>query len=114
MVLIQLVFRFEFFPVRFDDAEPTLVLARESGRTLIAVEDVGKCSPWDVDLSGPLLIMIGGEEAGIPEAVLAEADHVVRVPMHGFLPSYNLQAAMAIVAGERLRQRPMGTTDPAA
>ena len=40
----------------------------------------------------------------IPESVLACADDVVRVPMHGFLPSYNLQAAMAVVMGERLRQ----------
>jgi len=29
---------------------------------------------------------------------------VLRIPMHGFLPSYNLQAAMAVVMGERLRQ----------
>jgi tRNA G18 (ribose-2'-O)-methylase SpoU len=28
----------------------------------------------------------------------------VRVPMAGFIPSYNVQAAMAAVAAERLRQ----------
>jgi tRNA G18 (ribose-2'-O)-methylase SpoU len=39
--------------------------------------------------------------------VLARCDDVVRVPMAGFIPSYNVQAAMAAVAGERLRQ--MGT-----
>jgi tRNA(Leu) C34 or U34 (ribose-2'-O)-methylase TrmL len=36
--------------------------------------------------------------------VLAAADRVLRLPMRGFIPSYNLQAAMAAVALERLRQ----------
>jgi TrmH family RNA methyltransferase len=93
-----------FFPVHFADAEATVALARESGRNIVAVEDVGKLAPWQADLSGRLLIMIGGEEGGIPESILSGADCVLRIPMNGFLPSYNLQAAMAVVMGERLRQ----------
>jgi len=93
-----------FFPVHFAEVEPTLALARDCGRKIVAVEDVGKLTPWQVDLSGPLLVIVGGEEGGIPESVLACSDHVLRIPMHGFLPSYNLQAAMAVVMGERLRQ----------
>jgi tRNA G18 (ribose-2'-O)-methylase SpoU len=93
-----------FFPVLFESAEDTVALAREAGRTVVAVEDVGKHAPWEVDLRGPVLIIVGGEEAGISEALRSQADAIVRVPMHGFLPSYNLQAAMAIVMGERLRQ----------
>ena len=93
-----------FFPVHFADATEALELAREAGRRVVAVEDVGEQAPWQVDLTGQLLVVIGGEEAGVPKALLAEADHVVRVPMNGFLPSYNLQAAMAMVMGERLRQ----------
>jgi tRNA G18 (ribose-2'-O)-methylase SpoU len=93
-----------FFPVHFGAAEQTVALARNCGRTVVAVEDVGKLAPWQADLRGPLLAIVGGEEGGIPDALLAAADQVVRVPMHGFLPSYNLQAAMAVVMGERLRQ----------
>jgi tRNA G18 (ribose-2'-O)-methylase SpoU len=40
----------------------------------------------------------------VPPEVLEACDLTVRIPMRGFIPSYNLQAAMAIVAGERLRQ----------
>lgn len=93
-----------FFPVYFEDAEHTLALARASGRTIVAVEDSGKHAPWQVDLRGPLMIVVGGEEGGIPDTLLAQVNQVVRVPMHGFLPSYNLQSAMAVVMGERLRQ----------
>ena len=93
-----------FFPVHFEDAGRSIALARAAGRTIVAVEDVGKHAPWQIDLRGPLMIAVGGEEGGIPDALLAQADQVVRVPMHGFLPSYNLQSAMAVVMGERLRQ----------
>ena len=94
-----------FFPVHFEDAEHTFSLAREAGRTIIAVEDTGKHAPWQVDLRGLLMIVVGGEEDGIPKTLLAQANQTVHVPMHGFLPSYNLQSAMAVVMGERLRQQ---------
>jgi len=48
--------------------------------------------------------VIGGETRGIPAPLLARCDAALRIPMRGFIPAYNLQAAMAIVAGERLRQ----------
>ena len=93
-----------FMPVFWKPAAEVLGLAREAGRRILALEDVGDAAPWDVDLTGPLLLVVGGERHGIPEAVLAAADGVLRIPMRGFIPSYNLQAAMAGVALERLRQ----------
>ena len=48
--------------------------------------------------------MIGGERYGISPELLERCDAVLRIPMAGFIPSYNLQAAMAAVAIERLRQ----------
>ena len=48
--------------------------------------------------------VVGGEHAGVPEGVLAQCDAVVRIPMAGFIRSYNLQAAVAMIAAERMRQ----------
>jgi tRNA G18 (ribose-2'-O)-methylase SpoU len=93
-----------FFPVHWGAAEAVLDGARAAGRRLIAVEDVGKLAPWQADLRGRVLLVIGGEREGLPAGLLARCDAVVRVPMAGFVPSYNLQAAMAAVAAERLRQ----------
>ena len=42
--------------------------------------------------------------AHLHASILDLADAVLSIPMRGFLPSYNLQAAMAVVMGERLRQ----------
>jgi RNA methyltransferase, TrmH family len=93
-----------FFPVAWEPAERVIEASRAAGRRVVAVEDVGSRTPWEVDLTGPLLMVVGGEHAGVPEGVLAAADDIIRVPMRGFVPSHNLQAAMAVVLGERMRQ----------
>jgi tRNA G18 (ribose-2'-O)-methylase SpoU len=93
-----------YFPVYWRTAADAIDLARAAGRRVLAVEDVGTAAPWEVDLTAPLLLVVGGERHGIPREVLARCDGALRIPMRGFIPSYNLQAAMAMVAGERLRQ----------
>lgn len=93
-----------FLPVHFAEAEETLSRARLCGNRVVAIEDVGRVSPWRADLTGPLLAIVGGEESGIPQEILDRSDVILSIPTLGFLPSYNLQAAMAVVMGERLRQ----------
>jgi 23S rRNA (guanosine2251-2'-O)-methyltransferase len=94
-----------FLPVHWERAERVIEAARRAGRRVLALENVGERAPWEIDLDGPVLLVLGGEERGVPERLLARCDMIVRVPMAGFIPSYNLQAAMAAVAAERLRQR---------
>jgi TrmH family RNA methyltransferase len=93
-----------FMPVFWEPALDVVHAARAAGRRVLAVEDVGEASPFEVDLTQPLLLIVGGERHGIPREVLDAADAALRIPMRGFIPSYNLQAAMAIVVGEHLRQ----------
>ena len=93
-----------YMPVFWMPSREVLRLARAAGRAVIALEDVGTRPPWDVDLTVPALFVVGGERHGIPDDVLRAADCAIRLPMRGFIPSYNLQAAMAAVALERLRQ----------
>jgi tRNA G18 (ribose-2'-O)-methylase SpoU len=93
-----------FMPVFFAAAEPVIAAAARAGRRIIALENAGTSAPWDLDLTGRVHFVVGGEARGIPELVLARCDAVARIPMPGFVPSYNLQAAVAAVASERLRQ----------
>ena len=93
-----------FMPVFWEPALEVISAARAAGRRVLAVEDVGDRSPFETDLTVPLLLLVGGERHGIPPDVLAVCDGALRIPMRGFIPSYNLQAAMAIVVGEHLRQ----------
>jgi len=94
-----------FMPVEWADSETALAAASAAGARVVAIEDVGDTEPWQADLTGPLLLVVGGERHGVPAAVLQAADSIIRIPMAGFVPSYNLQAPMAVVAVEALRQR---------
>jgi tRNA G18 (ribose-2'-O)-methylase SpoU len=93
-----------FLPVFWKSTDVVLAAASHCGRRIVGIEDVGSEAPWDVDLAGPVLFVVGSEADGIPEAALARCDHVVRIPMAGFIRSYNLQAAVAAVSAERMRQ----------
>ena len=50
------------------------------------------------------MLVVGAENAGVSKEVLDAADEIVRLPMPGFIPSYNLQVAISSLAIERLRQ----------
>ena len=94
-----------FLPVAWERAGDVIGAARRAGKRIVGIEDSGTAAPWDVDLTPPLLFVAGGETDGVPRALLARCDVVTRIPMAGFVASYNLQAAVAILAAERLRQR---------
>tara|TARA_B100000686_G_scaffold10812_1_gene10845 strand:- start:4424 stop:5134 length:711 start_codon:yes stop_codon:yes gene_type:complete len=94
-----------FMPVHWVEGDELVARARDSGFRIVSLEDTGTIEPWEEDLTGDVLLVVGGEHDGIPHSILDESDSVIRVPMSGFVPSYNLQAPMAVVAAEALRQR---------
>ena len=94
-----------FMPVHWVDGDDLVAQAREAGFKIVALEDSGDTAPWDEDLTGNVLLIVGGEHDGISDSILNASDSIIRVPMAGFVPSYNLQAPMAIVSAEALRQR---------
>lgn len=97
-----------FMPVHWVDGGNLVARAREAGFRIVSLEDSGDIEPWDEDLTGSVMLVVGGEHDGIPKAILDSSDSIIRVPMAGFVPSYNLQAPMAVVATEALRQRISG------
>lgn len=93
-----------YFPVVDAGADAAVDAARRAGRRLYALETGGTRTPWEAPLRDPLAIFLGGEAEGIPAAILERMDEVLRIPMRGFIPSYNVQAAAGIVLGEWLRR----------
>ncbi|MEV0150919.1 MULTISPECIES: RNA methyltransferase [unclassified Nonomuraea] len=69
---------------------------KERGLRVLAADGAGKHTLDDVDLSGPTAWIFGNEAWGLPEAILAEADDVVRVPIYGQAESLNLATAAAV------------------
>ena len=90
-----------FIPVIYSSAEEILAACN---RRIVVAEDVGDKAPWNADLTGNVMLVVGAENAGVSKEVLNAADDIVRLPMPGFVPSYNLQVAVSALAIERLRQ----------
>lgn len=57
-----------------------------------------------VDMTGPLAIVMGGEDKGITPTVRKRCDALVRIPMVGHVPSLNVSVSTGVLLFERLRQ----------
>jgi 23S rRNA (guanosine2251-2'-O)-methyltransferase len=87
-----------------DDAAAS---AREAGlRVVCAVADDDATELHDVDLTGGLLLVIGGERRGVTRSFVSRADTLVRVGYgRARAPDLGAAAAAAIIGFEALRQR---------
>lgn len=62
-------------------------------------------APWDVDLNGPTVLVLGGEGKGIRPRVASACDGLVALPQAGRVESLNVSAAAAALLFEAQRQR---------
>ncbi len=60
---------------------------------------------WQVDFSGPLALILGGEGQGIPPLLRKTCDWVASIPLRGQLTSLNVSAAAAVLLYEAVRCR---------
>ena len=67
--------------------------------------DVGGTPPWDLDLSGPVALCLGGEEKGLRARTRKLCDGLVGLPMRGRVESLNVATAASALLFEAVRQR---------
>jgi 23S rRNA (guanosine2251-2'-O)-methyltransferase len=65
---------------------------------------MGGESVWSVNLTGPLAIVLGGEDKGLTAPIRKRCDHIVAIPLAGGLQSLNVSVSAAVVMFERVRQ----------
>jgi len=94
-----------FIPVIYSNTKEIIAKAKQYNLPIIVAEDVGDRGPWDVDMTGDILLVVGAERDGVSQQTLDNADFVVKLPMNGFVPSYNLQVAVSVLAVEALKQK---------
>lgn len=80
------------------------ILKKQGVWTVGAVPAGGKL-PWEMDLTGPVCLVLGGEGEGLRPLVAKSCDFLVSLPMRGRLESLNVSAAAAVLCYEVLRQR---------
>ncbi len=84
-----------------------VTFAREySGQSLALVPRGGGVKQlYEVDMEGPIAILVGNEGAGLSPELIAAATHRVTIPMPGKVESLNAAAAGAVCLFEMVRQR---------
>ena len=70
----------------------------------IATSLDAQASLYNLDLTGPLMVLVGNEGAGLSAELQQAASHRVTIPMPGRVESLNAAAAAAVCFFERVRQ----------
>ncbi len=78
-------------------AEAVRALRKKGYRIVATAPHSDDCLLADLDLSpGPVALMFGTELSGLSDQAMELADEFVRIPMHGFVESFNISVSAAL------------------
>ena len=91
--------------VRYGSAEGCAVacfaaLKARGYRVVVATPHRDECNLEDLGIEEPLALVFGTEEQGLSDYALEQADGYVRVPMSGFIESFNISVCAALILRE--------------
>jgi 23S rRNA (guanosine2251-2'-O)-methyltransferase len=75
------------------------------GVRLLGTADDAPRSVFETDLTGPLALVLGAEDAGLRRLTRERCDALMQIPMHGRVASLNVAVAAGVCLYEALRQR---------
>jgi 23S rRNA (guanosine2251-2'-O)-methyltransferase len=82
-----------------------LVEAKEAGFWIWGADADAEQAPWQVDLTGPTVIVLGGEGKGLRPRVASSCDGLIALPQQGKVSSLNVSSAAAALLFEAVRRR---------
>jgi 23S rRNA (guanosine2251-2'-O)-methyltransferase len=83
----------------------TLKLLKDAGLWVVGAEAAAEKAAREVDLRGPLVLVLGAEGTGLRHLTQANCDFLVRLPQRGAVESLNVSVAAGMLLYESLRQR---------
>lgn len=87
----------------------TLNELKERNIWVIGTSDQAEKSIYDLDLQGPVALVLGAEGEGMRQLTAKTCDELVRIPMQGAVESLNVSVAAGVCLYEALRQRQRGS-----
>ena len=87
----------------------TLGELKERNIWCIGTSDDAEKTIYDVDLTGPVALVLGAEGGGMRQLTRKTCDQLVSIPMHGAVESLNVSVASGVCLYEALRQRRINT-----
>jgi TrmH family RNA methyltransferase len=94
-----------YLPVAEATAEETLAFLKGKGIKILSAVPDTKAVYTDVDLTGPVAIVVGAEDKGLSDVWKTGADLNVKIPMLGKNDSLNVSVSAAVLLYEAVRQR---------
>ncbi len=86
----------------------TLTQLKELGYWVTGLAGEGTESIFDIDFTGPTVLVMGGEGEGMRRLTRDGCDRLARIPMQGKVESLNVSVATAVCLYEAMRQRTAG------
>jgi 23S rRNA (guanosine2251-2'-O)-methyltransferase len=81
---------------------------KEMGFWVMGASEKAKQQYFEIDLKGPIVIVMGSEGRGISRLLREKCDFLAAIPMQGNVASLNVSVAGAILMFEVVRQRAIG------
>jgi 23S rRNA (guanosine2251-2'-O)-methyltransferase len=78
---------------------------KERDIRIVGASDDAERTLYDLDLSGPVALVLGAEGSGLRQLTRKTCDELVRIPMAGAVESLNVSVAAGVCLYEALRQR---------
>jgi 23S rRNA (guanosine2251-2'-O)-methyltransferase len=78
---------------------------KSAGYWLVGLDERAERRYTDVDLTGSVALVLGGEGKGLHQLVRERCDFLVSIPSRGPVPSLNVSVAAGVALFEVLRQR---------
>jgi 23S rRNA (guanosine2251-2'-O)-methyltransferase len=99
----------EHLPIaRVPNLADWLGFAKEAGAWVYGAQSGAKTPYASADLTGKVVIVLGGEGGGLRRRVAETCDLLVSIPIRGHVDSLNVSAAAAVLLFETARQRASG------
>ena len=90
----------------------SIELVKKAGVWVVGAAGQGDKSIYEIDLNGPLAIVMGAEGAGLRSRILGLCDHLAAIPMESASESLNVSVATGVMLYEARRQRHLGRFGP--
>lgn len=92
-------------PVIETDSRSCIEWLHKQGIALLAATPHAEKVFTEIDMRGPLAIVLGSEQYGLSEQWMQATDLLTRIPMHGKADSLNVAMAATLLLYEAVRQR---------
>lgn len=91
--------------VRVTNLSRAIEFLRDNGIWTVGTDSAAQTAIYDVDLTGPVALVMGGEGRGLRQLTRRHCDYLAAIPLQGGIASLNVSVAAGICLFETARQR---------